>query len=73
VVFKHLLVPTEFSEPANYALRYAIEESVFHHAKVTLLHVLSPDIQTDVHTLGGVDPVAGGRLGGSAFPSQLGA
>jgi universal stress protein A len=79
MAFKHLLVPTDFSEPANYALRYAIEESVLHRAKVTLLHVLAPDIRTDVHYVtgapvpgpaGGFDPVAGGRLGGSAFLSQ---
>jgi nucleotide-binding universal stress UspA family protein len=79
MAFKHLLVPTDFSEPANRALRYAIEEAVLHHAKVTLLHVLPSDTQTDVHYVtgapipgpqGGVDPVAGGRVGGSVFPAQ---
>ena len=77
--FKHLLVPTDFSEPANHALRYAINEAELHGAKVTLLHVLSPDTRTDVHyvsgasdprTDGGLDPLAGGRLGGDAFLSQ---
>lgn len=79
MAFKHLLVPTDFSEPANNALRYAIEEAVLHHAKVTLLHVLPPDTQTDVHYVtgeplprppGGFDPTAGGRVGGSAPVSQ---
>ena len=77
--FTHLLVPTDFSEPADNALRYAIEEAALHHAKVTLLHVLPPDTRTDVHYVtgeaapgppGGLDPAAGGRVGGSAFLSQ---
>jgi universal stress protein A len=79
MAFKHLLVPTDFSEPANNALRYAIEEAVLHHAKVTLLHVLPSDTRTDVHYVtgapvsgppGGFDPVAGGRVGGAALRSQ---
>ncbi len=73
--FKHLLVPTDFSEPANGALRYAIEEAVLHRARLTLLHVLPADTQTDVHYVtgaplagpeGGFDVLAGGRVGGSA-------
>lgn len=36
MAFKHLLVPTDFSEPANSALRYAIEEATLHRAKGTL-------------------------------------
>ncbi len=79
MTFTHLLVPTDFSEAANHALRYAIEEAELHGAKVTLLHVLSPDTRTDVHyvsgasdprTDGGLDPLAGGRLGGVAFLSE---
>jgi len=79
MAFKHLLVPTDFSEPANHALRYAIEEAKLHGAKVTLVHVLSPDTRTDVHyvsgasdprTDGGLDPAAGGRVGGGALLSQ---
>jgi universal stress protein A len=79
MAFKHLLVPTDFSEPANNALRYAIEEAVLHHAKVTLLHVLPADTRTDVHYVtgapdaapqGSFDPAAGGRVGGSAFLAQ---
>jgi len=30
MAFKHLLVPTDFSEPANGALRCAIEEAALH-------------------------------------------
>ena len=75
MAFKHLLVPIDFSEPANNALRYAIDEAVLHRAKVTLLHVLPADTQTDVHYVtgaplpgpeGGFDLLAGGRVGGSA-------
>ena len=40
MAFTHILLPTDFSEPANRALRYALEEATCHHAKVTLLHVL---------------------------------
>jgi universal stress protein A len=53
MAFKHLLVPTDFSEPAHSALRYAIEEARLHQAKITLLHVLPPDTQTDVHYVTG--------------------
>lgn len=76
MAFKHLLVPTDFSEPANGALRYAIEEAVLHHARVTLLHVLPADTRTDVHYVSGVpglgpqgdlDPSAGGRVTGAPF------
>lgn len=75
MAFKHLLVPTDFSAPANNALRYAIEEAGLHHAKLTLLHVLPADTRTDVHYVtgaplpgpeGGFDVLAGGRVGGSA-------
>ena len=75
MAFTHLLVPTDFSEPANGALRYAIEEAVLHKARLTLLHVLSADTRTDVHYVtgaplsgpeGGFDVLAGGRVGGSA-------
>jgi nucleotide-binding universal stress UspA family protein len=75
MAFTHLLVPTDFSEPANNALRFAIEEAGLHHARLTLLHVLPADTQTDVHYItgapapgpqGGFDLIAGGRVGGSA-------
>lgn len=77
--FKHVLVPTDFSEAATHALRYAVEEAVLHQAKVTLLHVLPADTRTDVHYVtstpilgsqGGFDPVAGGRVGGLALLSE---
>jgi nucleotide-binding universal stress UspA family protein len=42
MAFTHVLVPTDFSDPANQALGYALEEATLHRAKVTLLHVLAP-------------------------------
>jgi len=76
MAFTHVLVPTDFSEPANHALRYAIEEATLHHGKVTLLHVLPPRTETDVYYVtgappasgyqAGLDPDAGGRVG--AYP-----
>ena len=72
MAFKHLLVPTDFSEPANNALRYAIEEAGLHHAKVTLLHVLPADTRTDVHYVTGAPtPAAQGGLGPGARGSAL--
>jgi universal stress protein A len=77
MAFTHLLVPTDFSEPANHALRYAMEEATLHHAKVTLLHVQPSDTGTEVYYVSGVpaagleagfDVVAGGRLGTSPVP-----
>ena len=71
MAFKHVLVPTDLSEPGNQAVRYALEEATLHHAKVTLLHVLPPSTRTDVYYVTGApasgshgfDPVAGGHLG----------
>ncbi len=72
MAFTHVLVPTDFSDPANHALRYAIDEAALHHARVTLLHVLPPHTGTEVYYVtgapvpgpqAGFDPVAGGRLG----------
>lgn len=72
MAFTHVLVPTDFSEPAHHAYRYAIEEAALHHAKVTLLHVLPTRAGTDVYYVtgapdsvsqAGLDPDAGGRLG----------
>ena len=75
MAFTHVLVPTDFSDPAHHALRYAIEEATLHHARVTLLHVLAPRSETEVYYVtgapvtgadAGLDLVAGGRLGPSA-------
>lgn len=72
MAFRHVLVPTDFSEPANHALRYAVEEAVLHRAKMTLLHVQPLGAGTDVYYVTGppasgfeaaFDVVAGGRLG----------
>jgi universal stress protein A len=49
----HVLVPTDFSEPAHHALHYALEEAALHHARVTLLHVLPAHTGTDVYFVTG--------------------
>jgi len=73
MAFTHILVPTDFSDPAHHALRCAAEEAALHHATVTLLHVLPAHGSTDVYYVTGgpdqssqgrYDPIAGGRLGG---------
>ena len=64
MAFKHVLVPTDFSEPASQALRYAIEEATLHHAKATLLHVLPPHTETNVFYVTG-RPVPSSDLEGS--------
>jgi nucleotide-binding universal stress UspA family protein len=38
-MFKHLVVPTDFGEPAQAALNFAIELATKYEAKLTLLHV----------------------------------
>ena len=71
MAFTHVLVPTDFSEPANQALGYALEEATLHRARVTLLHVLAPHANTDVYYVtgspeplsqGSLDPTGGGRM-----------
>ena len=77
MTFKHVLVPTDFSEPAHHALQYAIQEATLNCAKVTLLHVLSSHNGTDVYYVtgspepvpqGGIDPVSCGGLEALALP-----
>ena len=73
MALKHVLVPTDFSEPGNYAVRYAMQETALCGAKVTLLHVQqSSSAGTDIYYVSGpvgsgleagYDIVAGGRLG----------
>jgi nucleotide-binding universal stress UspA family protein len=69
MAFTHILVPTDFSDPAHSALRYAVEEATVHHARITLLHILPAHTGTDVYYVTGApraptnfDPVLGGRL-----------
>ena len=69
MAFTHVLVPTDFSEAAQHALHYALEEAILHRAKITLLHVLPVHTGTDVYFITGFpsaqarfDPVLGGRL-----------
>src|SRR6266487_5072290 len=75
MAFTHVLVPTDFSESANHAVRYALEEATLHHAQVTLLHVLPPHTGTEVYFIAGApraevgfDPVLEGRLGAAIPP-----
>lgn len=67
--FSHVLIPTDFSEAAQHALRYALEEATLHHAKVTLLHVLPVHTGTDGYYITGFpgdrtpgDPVLEGHV-----------
>ncbi len=75
MAFTHVLVATDFSEPAAHALGYAIEEATLHRARVTLLHVLPPGTGTDVYYVSGPQPqgrvetIAGGRFSAPA-PSE---
>lgn len=69
MTFTHVLVPTDFSAPAEQALRYALAEAAVHHAKVTLLHVLPPHTGTEVYVVAGApqaevgfDPALGAAL-----------
>jgi nucleotide-binding universal stress UspA family protein len=62
MAFTHVLVPTDFSEPAAHAVRYAIEEARLHRANVTLLHVLPARRGTDVYYVSGAEPPRPGSL-----------
>ena len=75
MAFTHILVPTDFSEVAQHALRYALEEATLHHAKVTLLHVLPVHIGTDVYFITALpsaqphfEPFLGERLSTPTLP-----
>jgi nucleotide-binding universal stress UspA family protein len=72
----HVLVPTDFSEPAAQALRCAIEQAATHRARVTLLHVMPAHTRTDVYyptpvsgPQAGCDPEATARVG-MLWPSE---
>jgi universal stress protein A len=49
MVYRHILVPTDFSPAAHRALGYACEEATQHQAKLTLLHVLQHHPATEVY------------------------
>src|SRR5262249_50670122 len=82
MAFKHVLVPTDFSEPGNYAVRCAMQEATLHGAKVTLLHVQqSSSSGTDIYYVSGpvgsgleagYDIVAGGGRGTAPPPPPAG-
>ncbi len=78
MTFTHILVPIDFSDPANHALHYALAEASLHHARVTLLHVLPAHMGTDVYFMTGnpraqpsFDPFLGVRLGTPPPPQPI--
>ena len=75
MAFTHVLIPTDFSVPAQQAVRYALEEATLHHAKVTLLHILPAHTGTDVYFVTGApepppgfEPALERRLGTPISP-----
>ena len=53
MAYTHILAPTDFSDSAQHALRYAFEEAAHHQALLTLLHVMRHPHATDVHYIKG--------------------
>jgi universal stress protein A len=53
MAFTHILAPTDFSDSAQHALRYAFEEAAHHQAQLTLLHVMQHPYSTNVHYIKG--------------------
>jgi nucleotide-binding universal stress UspA family protein len=53
MVYRHILASTDFSPLANQALHYAFEEAMQHHARLTLLHVVSHHPTTEVYYVSG--------------------
>jgi nucleotide-binding universal stress UspA family protein len=53
MAYTRILVPTDFSEAANAALRYAVEEAKHHQARLTLLHVVQHHPTTKVYYIKG--------------------
>ena len=53
MAYTHILAPTDFSAPAQHALRYAFEEAKHHEAQLTLLHVIHHHPTTEVHYITG--------------------
>jgi len=75
MAFAYILVPTDFSEPAYYALHYGLDEALRHHATLTLLHVLPPHTGTTVYGVTGApepqpgcDPVRSHPMGHARPP-----
>jgi universal stress protein A len=53
MAYAHILAPTDFSDAANAALRYAFEEATQHQATLTLLHVVQRHPTTAVYYIKG--------------------
>jgi nucleotide-binding universal stress UspA family protein len=60
MLYTHILVPIDFSAPAQRALHYAIEEARQHQARLTLLHVLHHQPATEVYYVHGTPEVRRG-------------
>lgn len=69
--YTHILVPTDFSDQANQALRYAFEEAEVHDAKLTLLYVMHHHSETEVHYLQGDPEVRSGLDAAVGFPPDF--
>lgn len=53
MAYSHILAATDFSATGNHAVRCALEEAERHGAKVTLLHVLHHQPDTNIYFFGG--------------------
>lgn len=53
MVYTHILVPTDCSPAAHYALEYAMAEATHHQAKLTLLHVVQHHPTPEVYYVKG--------------------
>jgi nucleotide-binding universal stress UspA family protein len=69
--YTHILAPTDFSDPANHALRYAFGEATAHHAKLTLLHVIHHHTETGVYYVQGDPEVRSGMDTVVGFPPEF--
>jgi nucleotide-binding universal stress UspA family protein len=50
--FRHVLAPTDFSEPSAAALAYAVNLAEAFDAQLTILHVIEPDFETGALSYG---------------------
>ena len=55
MAYKHIIVPIDLSSRSQQTLRYAFAEAEAHHAKLTLLHALHGQPETEAHYIKG-DP-----------------
>lgn len=60
-MFKHILIPTDGSEPSQRAVRTAVELAKIHQARLTGIHVI-PDYHLLIAYEGAFDPVTEERI-----------